>query len=83
MIGELFAVWCDLCYNQRKRSESASVRPQKPRCGATVCVQGKSLCVHFDIRKSASNVILYIKDLQICAYCPDSGHVAYFILHCQ
>ena len=72
--------------NQRKRSESASVRPYRNRgvpCGVTVCFQRKSLCVHFDIMKSALNVILYMKDLQMCAYCPDSGHVAYFIIHCQ
>ena len=56
----------------RTHSQSNSVR-----------VQRKSLCVHFDVRKSASNVILYMKDLQMCAYCPDSRHVAYFIIHCQ
>ena len=56
---------------------------QKPRCGATVCAQRKSLCVYFDVRKSASNVLLYMKDLQMCAYCTDSRHVPYFIIHCQ
>ena len=49
--------------------ESAqAVAPQKLRCGATVCVKRKSICVHFDIRKSALNVLLYMKELQICAY---------------
>ena len=79
-------------YNQRrpsKQSESDFVRPaiQKPGCGASIYVQRKSLCVHFDVRKSASNVIVYMKDLQMCAYWPDSRHVAkaYFIigLHSQ
>ena len=55
----------------------------KPRCGATVCVQRKPLMVHFDVRKSASKVLLYMKDLQMWAYCPHSRHVHYFIIHCQ
>ena len=84
MIGELFAVWCDLCYNQRKRSESACVRPYRNRGVAPLFAsKRKSICVHFDIRKSALNVILYMNDIQMCAYCPYSGHVAYFIIHCQ
>ena len=49
-------------YNQRKRSESASATIQKPWCGVTVCVQRKSLCVHFDVRKNASNVICNIHE---------------------
>ena len=45
MIIELFAV-CEL--------ESAQVvAPQKPLCGATVCMKRKSICVHFDVRKIA------------------------------
>ena len=53
MIGELFA------------ASRAAIT--KSRCGATVCVQRKQLCVHFDVTKSASNVLLYTKDLQMCA----------------
>ena len=84
MIGELFAVWCDVCYNQRKRSESASVRPYRNRGVAPLFASKESrLIVYFDIRKSASTVIIYMKDLQMCAHCQDSGHVAYFIIHCQ
>ena len=37
----------------------------------------------FRVRKSASNVLLYMKDLQMCAYYPDCRHVPYFIIHCQ
>ena len=41
--------------------ESAeAVAPQKPWCGATVCIKRKSICVHFDVRKSALNVLLSI-----------------------
>ena len=80
-----------ICHNKRSSSSSSSSSSstrlcaaiQKPWCGATVCVQRKLLCVHFDVRKSASNVLLYKKDLQMCAYCPDSRHVPYFIIHCQ
>ena len=46
-----------------------AVAPQKRRCGATVCVKIMSICIHFDIRKIALNVFLYMKELQICAYC--------------
>ena len=42
--------------------ESArAVAPQKPWGGATVYVKRKSICVHFDVRKSALNVLLYMK----------------------
>ena len=76
---------------ERKRSESGAKAErkrlcaaiQKPGCGATVCAQRKSRSVHFESGKSASNVLLYMKDLQMCAYCPDSRHVPYFIIHCQ
>ena len=37
----------------------------------------------FRVRKSASNVLLYMKDLQMFAYYPDCRHVPYFIIHCQ
>ena len=49
--------------------ESAqAVALQKPRCGTTVCVKRKSICVHFEVRKSALNVLPYMKGLQMCAY---------------
>ena len=38
---------------------------QKPRSGATVCVHRKPPLAHFDVRKSASKVLLYMKDLQM------------------
>ena len=43
----------------------------------------KALLVHFDARKSASKVLLYMKDLQMWAYCPHSRYVQYFIIHCR
>ena len=46
-----------------------AVAPQKPQCGTTVCIKRKSICVHFDVRKRALNVLLYMKELQISAYC--------------
>ena len=49
----------------RSRSMNTRAALQKPRCGATVCVQRKPLLVHFDVRKSASKVLLYMKDLQM------------------
>ena len=75
-------------YNQRKRCESASVAnwPYRNRDVAPLFASkesGFALPVHFDVRKSASNVLLRMKHLQMCAYCPDSRHVAYFIIHCQ
>ena len=46
------------------------------------CLRPKKVAFRsFRVRKSASNV--YMKDLQMCAYCPDSRHVPYFIIHCQ
>ena len=81
MIVELFAVCCNLWTIISASGAKAAI--QKPGCGTTVCVQRKSLCVHFDVRKSASNVLLYMKDLQMCAYCPASRHVAYFKTHRQ
>ena len=80
MIGELFAGWCDLW---TIISESGTKRlcaaKQKPGCGATVCVQRKSLCVHFDVRKSASNVLLlYEKRPSHVWILPDSRHVVFY-----
>ena len=47
--------------------ESAqAVAPQKPQCGATVCAKSKSICIHFDIRKRALNVLLYMKATHLC-----------------
>ena len=44
--------------------ESAqAVAPQKLRCGTTVCVKRKSICIYVDVRKSAHS-----KQIQICAY---------------
>ena len=71
-------------YNQRKRSEA-------PLCGHSTetavwrhCLRPKEVAFRtFQVRKSASNVLFYMKDLQMCAYCPDSRHVPDFIIHCQ
>ena len=65
-------------YSQRKRSESASVRPDRNRDVAPLFASKES-GFYFDVRKSASSVLLCMKDLQMCAYCPDCRHVAYFI----
>ena len=71
-------------YNQRKRSESASVRPYRNRGVALLFASKEShFAYYFDVRKTASNVKLYMKDLQMCAYCQDSTDVAYFIIHYQ
>ena len=87
MISELFAVWCDLFNKISARGAKLVAclcdHTETLRCGATVCVQRKPLCVHFDVRKIASNVLFYTKDLQMCTYCQDSRHVQYFIIHCQ
>ena len=83
MIGELFAVWCDLW------TIINVSRSKAPLCGQTETVifspwfASKESGCYFDVRKSASNVLLCMKDLQMCAYCPDCRHVAYFIIHCQ
>ena len=45
-----------------------AVAPQKPWCGATVCVKRKLICVHFDVSKSALNVLLYMKELNVLLY---------------
>ena len=68
-------------YNQRKRGESASVRLERNRDLALLFASTKESDSYFDVRKSASSVLLCMKDLQMCAYCPDCRHVAYFIIH--
>ena len=74
MVGELFAVWCDLCYNRRKQSESASVRPYRNSGVASLFASKESRFAYISTSgKSALNVILYMKDIQMCAYCPDAG----------
>ena len=49
------------------------------------CLRPKKVAFRtFRVRKSTSNVVLlYMKDLQMCAYCPVSRHVPYFIIQCQ
>ena len=79
MISELFAVWCDLWSRISASGAKASL------CGHTEtgmwrhCLRPKKVAFRtFHVRKSASNVVLlYMKDLQMCAYCPDSRHVPY------
>ena len=48
------------------------------------CLRPKKVAFRtFRVRKSTSNVLLYMQDLQMCAYSPDSRHVPHFIIHCQ
>ena len=40
---------------------------QKPRCGATVCVQRKSLCVHFDVNERCFKCdIIHERPTNVC-----------------
>ena len=86
MISEIFAVWCDIViYNQLKwrKFGSASVRPYRNRGVAPLFASKESpFYLHFEVRKNASKVLLYMKDLQMWAYCPHSRHMHYFIIHC-
>ena len=50
-----------------------AVAPQKPRCSATFCIKRKSICIHFDVRKGALNVLLYTF----------YSILFYFRIHCQ
>ena len=61
MISELFAVWCDL-----ELDSAQAVAPRKTRCGATFCMKRKSICIYFDVRKSALNVLLYMRATNLC-----------------
>ena len=88
LIGELFAVWCDLwtiISVSGAKAPLSCAAIQKPRCDATVCIQRKSLYIglHFDVRKSASNVLLYMKDLQMCITARILDMRPYFIIHSQ
>ena len=62
---------------ERKRSESGA---KAPLCGHTETGMWRH-CLR--PKKVALQAVLYMKDLQMCAYCPDSRHVPYFIIHCQ
>ena len=82
--SKLFAVWCDLW------SRISVSGAKAPLCGHTEtgmwrhCLRPKKVAFRtFRVRKSASNLLLYMKDLQMCAYCPDSRHVPYCLIHCQ
>ena len=57
MISEIFTVWCDFVNSNQlkwRKIGRACLRPYRNRG-----------VVHFDVRKSASNVLLYMKDLQM------------------
>ena len=70
MIGELFAVWCDLLtiISVRGAKAPGCAVIQKPRCGATVCVQRKSLCVHFDATRSTAVVDVARAVMVVCIF---------------
>ena len=64
MIGELFAVWCDLCYNQRKRRESASVRPYRNRGVASLFASKESRFAY--ISTSGKFDIIHERPTNVC-----------------
>ena len=68
--------------NQRKRSESASVQSYRNRDVAPLFASKESRFAYiWTLGKVLQMSYYYMKDLQMCAYCPDSRHVAYFIIH--
>ena len=67
-------------YSQRKRNKSASGRPERNRDVALLFGSKES---GFAYISKVQEKCLNLKDLQMCANCPDSRHVAYFIIHCQ
>ena len=85
MIGELFALWWDVWTKIRVSGAKS------PLCGQTVtgmcchCLHPKKVALRTFRRqeKCFKLYVLYMKYLQMCAYCPDSRHVAYFLIHCQ
>ena len=47
---------------------SASGRASETAMWRHFCLKTKSICVHFNVRKSALTVLLYMKELQVCTY---------------